>query len=74
MCTTSHCQSDLVHPATIAVNKVAGVKALRIVRSFPRSIAAHSAGRADVSAQIPVNAVISFVLVVARGQNRVTAW
>jgi hypothetical protein len=58
MCTTFHCLSDLVHPATIAVNKVAGVKALRIVRSFPRSIAAHNAGRADVSVQIPVNAVI----------------
>jgi hypothetical protein len=50
------------------------VKALRIVRGFPRSIAAHSAGRADVLAQIPVNAVISFVPAVAQDRNRVTAW
>jgi hypothetical protein len=73
MCTTSRCLSDPVHPATIVANKVAGVKALRIVRDFQRLIAAHSVGRVDVLAQIHVNAVIFFVPVVVQDPNRVTA-
>jgi hypothetical protein len=34
--TTFHCLSGPVHPATIAASKDVGVKALRIVRGFPR--------------------------------------
>jgi hypothetical protein len=74
MYTTSHCLSGPVHPATIAARKDAGVKVLRIVRGFPRRLAALSVFRADVLAQILVNAVIFFVQVVARDPNRVTAW
>jgi hypothetical protein len=53
---------------------VVGAKAPKIAKKFPRSIAALSATKADVSDRSRVNAAIRFASVAALAPNQAIVW
>jgi hypothetical protein len=58
----------------IRVRAVVGAKAPKIARNFPKSIAALSATKADVSDRSQVNVAIRFALVAVPDPNQAIVW